>query len=231
MGDRTLGAYLADLPAGDAKRGRHLSRTMIEIEFDRLWRAQAAHHPALMTEDLRRRVAAPMFFQRPTYWKRATLWRYEMERGRNLAVRSSYLGQRFVMLQEVNSLRRAGGNARPLTAVERATLLGTLKGQKSKTVSVIRKLFKPLWQVDGIDLKAKFNFEEEKRKTLPGNAVRPYCDGGEISYVPARHSVWVAEILNRGGPLTITVAAIKHSGNARLLDIYLDTEIRNNEDA
>ena len=55
--------------------------------------------------------------------------------------------------------------------------------------------------------------------------------GLEIGYVPARHAVWVADILDRSGPLTITVAAIKHSGDARPPDIYLDTEIRSDEDA
>ena len=73
--------------------------------------------------------------------------------------------------------------------------------------------------------------EREPDNPYDANAVRLYHDGGEIGYVPARHAVWVAEILDRGGPLTITVAAIKHSGDARLPDIYLDTEIRTDEDA
>ena len=73
--------------------------------------------------------------------------------------------------------------------------------------------------------------EREPDNPYDANAVRLYHDGGEIGYVPARHAVWVAEILDRGGPLTITVAAIKHSGDAHLPDIYLDTEIRTDEDA
>ena len=44
LGEQTLGACLADLPAGTAKRGRHLSRTMIEDEFAHFW---AAHSPIM----------------------------------------------------------------------------------------------------------------------------------------------------------------------------------------
>ena len=124
-----------------------------------------------MTEELRRRVASPMFFQRPTYWKTATLGHCELEPDSDLAARSSYLGQRFVMLQDLNNLRLVGGNARPLTPAERAALLDAMGGQKSMTFGAIRKLLKPLWQADGTDLKSKFNFEEDKRKTLPGNAM------------------------------------------------------------
>ena len=75
------------------------------------------------------------------------------------------------MLQDLNNLRLAGGNTRLLTPAERAALLDALEGQKSMTFGAIRKLLKPLWQADGTDLKSKFNFEEDKRKTLPGNAM------------------------------------------------------------
>ena len=73
--------------------------------------------------------------------------------------------------------------------------------------------------------------EREPDNPYDANAVRLYHNGGETGYVPARHVVWVAEILDRGGPLTITVAAIKQSGDARLQNIYLDNEIRTDEDA
>ena len=59
--------------------------------------------------------------------------------------------------------------------------------------------------------------EREPDNPHDANAVRLYHDGGEIGYVPARHVVWVAEILDRG--------------DARLPDIFLDTEIRTDEDA
>ena len=60
--------------------------------------------------------------------------------------------------------------------------------------------------------------------------MRLYHDDGGTGYVPARHAVWVAEILDRGGPLTIPVALTNHSSDARLPDIYLATEIRADED-
>ena len=77
----------------------------------------------VMTEDLRRRVASPIFFQRLAYWKTATLGHCELEPDSDLAARCSYLGQRFLLLRDLNNLRLAGGNTRPLTLAERAAVL------------------------------------------------------------------------------------------------------------
>ena len=99
---------------------------MIEDEFAHFWAAHAPHHATVMTEDLRRRVATPIFFQRLTYWKTAILRHCELEPDSDLAARSSYLGQRFLLLQDMNILRLAGGNARPLTLAERAAVFPPL---------------------------------------------------------------------------------------------------------
>ena len=76
---------------------------MIEDEFAHFWAAHAPHHATVMTEDLRRRVATPIFFQRLTYWKTAIL-ALRTGTGR-FAARSGYLGQRFLLLQDMNNLR------------------------------------------------------------------------------------------------------------------------------
>ena len=123
LGEQTLGACLTDLPAGTAKRGHHLSRIMIEDEFAHFWAAHAPNHATVMTEDLRRRVASLMFFQRLPYWKMAPLGHCELEPDSHLAACSSYLGKRFLLLQDLNNLRHAGGNVRPLTLAERAAVL------------------------------------------------------------------------------------------------------------
>lgn len=171
IGSGTLGTALANLPDGAPKRGHYLSRAMIEAEFARIWKTQSRHHPDVMTDRLRARIASAIFFQRPTYWRLSTLGTCRLEPDAALIAKSSWAGQQFVMLQTLNSLRLSGGNARPLTGDERAAILGQLSQQKSMTWGGVRKVLKPLWKESGTDLKAKFNFEIGGEKKLPGNVM------------------------------------------------------------
>lgn len=176
MAGRTLGAFLAEIPDHERKRGRHLGRDMLEAEFATLWDAQARFHPDLLTGDLRDRARQVMFHQRPTFWRLKTLGKCRLEPDSPLCPKGSWIGQRFLMLQRLNNLRLAGGNARRLDDGERAVVLSLLEGQASATFGAIRKALKPLWKERDLPLGSKFNFEvaafgpKKDKKEVPGNA-------------------------------------------------------------
>src|SRR5690606_38336319 len=134
------------------------------------WSAQAEHHPGLLTEALKATVHDIAFRQRPIFWRLKTLGECNLEPGEPLCPKGSWRGQRFEMLQTLNNLRLAGGNARPLEPDERQVLLQALETTASLSFAAARTLLKPLWQKSGTPLRTKFNFEVEGgRKLLPGN--------------------------------------------------------------
>lgn len=69
-GFRTFGEYLASLdPQAQRRRNRYTLRRWYEDEMQAIWAAQAPHHPAVLTEELRQQLADPaagvVFYQRP----------------------------------------------------------------------------------------------------------------------------------------------------------------------
>ena len=169
MGEKTLGAHLVTL---EKKRDRHIGRDMVEEEFDKIWTAQAARHPAILTEDLRERFRNIAFHQRPVFWRLKTLGKCALEPNEDsLCPKGSWLGQQFVMLQTLNSLRLAGGNARELTPDERAILLPVLSRQDSMYFGGIRRELKTHWADQGVPSDSKFNYEVSgSLEKIPGNA-------------------------------------------------------------
>ena len=67
------------------------------------------------------------------------------------------------MLEKLNSLRLAGGNARPLEPDERLKALKLLDSQRTVTFGALRKAI-------GLPRGQTFNFEIGGRKDLQGNA-------------------------------------------------------------
>jgi len=176
---RTLGAFLAeqDLKRFRAANPWRASRGMTETEFDRLWQAQAPHHPDLLTDALKERLHDAIFFQRPTFWRIKTLGRCPIRPDAALCPKGSWHGQRFLMLQRLNNLRFAFGNQRPLDDDERAALLAELEHRQHLTFVQIRKLLKPLWQARSEPTDRRFNFEvmaggaKQDKTQVPGSAV------------------------------------------------------------
>jgi CRISPR-associated endonuclease Csn1 len=161
MAGNTLGAFLS---RQEKKRNRHLGRDMVEEEFDRIWSAQAAHHPAVLTPAARERIAGIVFHQRPTFWRLKTLGTCELEPDSPLCLKGSWLGQRYLMFQDVNGLRLAGGNARPLDEAERAKVVAFLESEANITFPRLRKLL-------ALPRDQRFNFEIGGRKNIQGNAL------------------------------------------------------------
>jgi len=165
MGQQTPGAFLAGQPK---RRGRYLAREDIDNEFQKIWIAQRQHHPAILTDALRDRIHETIFYQRPTFWRTKTLGKCWLEPDAKLCLKGSWDGQQYVMLEQLNKLRLAGGNARPLEPDERAVVLRLLESQAEATFGSIRKALKPLWRKLELPTDAEFNLEAAEDK-MPGN--------------------------------------------------------------
>jgi len=164
MGDRPLGAHLAKL---DKKRGRYIGRDMVMREFEELWAAQACHHPKLLTPEARKNLHDIAFYQRPIFWRLGTLGTCRLEPDSPLCLKGSWLGQQFLMLQRLNSLRLAGGNERRLTDDEREKAFAFLQCHDKATFAKLRTLL-------GLPRTQKFNFEIGGEKSIPGDAVETH---------------------------------------------------------
>ncbi|GAB5469851.1 MAG: type II CRISPR RNA-guided endonuclease Cas9 [Rhodospirillales bacterium] len=172
--DSTLGAWLAALPEGARRRGRHATRDLVQAEFAALITAQARHHPDLLDGRLRARLEDLTFAQKPVFWRKKTLGRCRFVPDAPLCAKGSWISQQRRMLETLNNLAIAGGNGRPLDAEERTAILAQLSRSRSMTWAAVRKVLKPLHKARGLETKRgepRFNLETLGKKALPGNAL------------------------------------------------------------
>lgn len=170
----TLGAWLAKRGPHERKRGVHAHRSNVEAEFEALWSAQAEHHPALQDPEFKARIKDVVFLQRPVFWRKNTLGDCRFIPGATLCPRGTWLSQQRRMLEKLNNLAVAGGNARPLDAEERAAILERLQSQASMSWGGVREALKPLFKKrgePGAQKRLKFNLELGGDTKLPGNLV------------------------------------------------------------
>lgn len=152
-------------------RGVHALRAHVADEFERLWAAQAAHHPSL-TDTLKAHVGDVIFTQKPVFWRKSTLGQCRLMPGEELAPKGSWLSQQRRMLEKLNNLEVASGNRRPLDAEERAAVLAKLQTQASMTWSGVRKALAPLCAArgeKGMEKRIRFNLELGGEPKLLGN--------------------------------------------------------------
>ena len=165
-GARSLGEYLSKLDPEDKRvRNRYLGRQMLIDEFEKIWTAQVAHHPDILTDSLRDAAREAIFFQRPLKSQRHLIGACDHEKRARRAPLASLVAQRFRLLQKVNDLKISlpDGRVRKLTPEERAKLIDALERQGDLKFSKIRSL---------LQLPKKnchFNFETEGEKGLIGN--------------------------------------------------------------
>lgn len=167
----TLGEMLAAMLPRQRSRGVHALRAHVEDEFERLWTAQAAFHPAL-TDTLKAHVADVIFAQKPVFWRKSTLGQCRLMPGEELAPKGSWLSQQRRMLEKLNNLEIASGNRRPLDAEERAAVLARLQTQASMTWGGVRSALKPLYAArgeKGTEQRLRFNLELGGDPKLLGN--------------------------------------------------------------
>lgn len=173
----TLGQYLAEKNA-DAKKGKppterrrqiHAHRVDVEAEFDALWTEQSKHHAVLKDSALKERVRGIAFHQNPVFWRKATLGTCRFMPDEALCPRGSWLSQQRRMLEKLNNLAIAGGNARSLDDEERAAILADLQTQGSMSWGAVRKLLKPILKRKDQPEQPRFNLELDEGGTLLGN--------------------------------------------------------------
>ena len=170
----TLGAWLSERGPHERKRGVHAHRSVVQEEFERLWETQAVHQAILRDNAFKIQIREAIFSQRPVFWRRNTLGECRFMPGEALCPRGAWLSQQRRMLEKLNNLALAGGNARPLDEEERAAILVRLQSQASMTWAGVRAALKPLYKARGEpggEKSLKFNLELGGEKKLLGNAV------------------------------------------------------------
>ena len=164
-GARTLGEYFASLdPEQQRIRNRWTARDMYDAEFELIWEAQAAHHPAILKPELKKRVHRAIFFQRPLRIRKEFIGACPHEPDHKRAPMALLDAQRFRLLQQVNHTRvqMADGTVRELSDAERTALVNALDGDGDLTFTKAKKLL-------GLPRNATFNFEEGDEKRFVGN--------------------------------------------------------------
>jgi len=148
----------------------YIDRAMIEGEFDALWQKQSELNPKLFNETARAELKDCLLHQRPlkpVKPGRCTLMPEE-ERA-PLALPSQ---QSFRIYQEVNNLRllTEGLNEKPLTLEQRDVIVNLLEKPKKEKNKQHAVTFEQIRSALNIESTVKFNLEDEKRKSLKGNA-------------------------------------------------------------
>jgi CRISPR-associated endonuclease Csn1 len=146
------------------------TRAMLRDEFEAIWSAQRAHHPA-MTDEARKEIWHIIFFQRPL--KPAIVGKCTLDPATKpfkddpegyRAAWSHPLAQRFRILQEARNLeiRETGKGSRKLTKEQSDLVVQALLANKEVKFDRLRTLLK-------LPPEAKFNLESERRTALDGD--------------------------------------------------------------
>lgn len=141
-------------------------RKMILDEFDAIWKAQSQYNPELMNPDAHNSVLRLIEHQRKLRPQNAGKCTFLPEEER--APKALPSAQRMRVLQEVNNLLvgATGDTKRPLTDIERKTLVEFLIKPSSKTA---RREFRTIRRKLGLPDSQLFNLESEKRTFLVGD--------------------------------------------------------------
>lgn len=164
---RTLGEHFAHLDPEERRiRGRWTARAMYREEFEAIWNGQARFHPAILTDSLRKALAALVLEQRPLRAQSHLIGTCDLHPAKRRAPWALPDAQRFRLLQRVNDLEVTTpfpeGEVRRLDDRERATLIQALEERGDLTFAQIRTLL-------GFTRNHTFNLEQGGEKKLPGN--------------------------------------------------------------
>jgi CRISPR-associated endonuclease Csn1 len=176
-GADTLGQFLADRPIRRVRLDSenqaydfYPQRRHIEYEFDQIWKAQAKHHAALLTESARADLHRILFFQRPLKQQEVGYCTFAGMNGvspneRRLP-KAHPLFQQRRLYEEVNQLRivSPGAPDRLLTRDERDILVRKLGDKKKVSFGTLAKVIK-------LRPGERFNKESENRKEMIGDEV------------------------------------------------------------
>ncbi len=200
---RTLGEYLyqkyqnlnhAQRVEDDHLRSRHTQRDMLENEFEKIFEAQATHHPNLLTDSLqygklgKQKYPQPpiakqdaeqkrsnsdlndygihglIFRQRTMYWPKSVIGLCELEPKQKRCPKADRHAQRCRLVQEVNNLRYIDPDDRDEKKLTDEQR-ALLLGQLSQKEKMT---FDQIRKALGFTEAVKFNLEKGKRPTLKG---------------------------------------------------------------
>lgn len=177
---KTVGQYLARLhqnrepvlarPGADGSYPMYLAREFVADEFDELWRAQAIHHPELLTTVARDRLRHAILFQRKL--KPVKPGKCLFERDEYRALLAHPLSQKFRILQELANLRirLSAAQERSLTKDERDQLLGILlRGNQTSDSGLLS--WARLRSILRLPKHADFNLNTSGRRGLKADSV------------------------------------------------------------
>ena len=147
------------------------TRELYEDEFGKIWQAQAAHHPSLMTADAQQRIRRAIFHQRPLKPQKRGKCAYLPIEDRTFRAMPSF--QRYRIYQEVNSLEWQDGFVKEKVRNHpeaRNAIVHLLETVATKNGQVSFGKMKNELKKRGIaEGNFKFNFETAKRKGFDGN--------------------------------------------------------------
>ncbi len=154
-------------------------RRHLEDEFNKLWEAQRAYHPELLTSELREAVFQTIFFQRPLKEPEVGLCLFSGHEGvpaneRRLP-KAHPLTQRRVLYETVNNLRITadGCRSRPLTREERDTIIHALDNKKpTKTLASMAMKLTALGKEVKLAPTERFTLETANRDAIACDPVR-----------------------------------------------------------
>ncbi len=138
------------------------ARSMLEEEFDKLWQAQARHHPDLLIDEARTTLRQRIFHQRPL--KPPLVGKCSLNPDDPRAPRALPSAQLFRLYTELGNLRIIGPDLseRPLTIEQRALILRAVKAKPTKKAIS----FKDIRKVLKLGSDVNFSHESARRPEL-----------------------------------------------------------------
>lgn len=208
-GTDTLGEFLAGRPEKRVRLNSesqaydfYPQRRHIDWEFGRIWAAQAAHHPDLLTETARAALHRILFFQRPLKTPEVGVCTF-VNHERRLP-KAHPLFQERRLYEEVNQLEvtAPGGASRKLTLDQRDDLILELRDEKDVSFAQLGKRLR-------LQPGESFNKASETRTYLRGNEVYAALAHKDrfgkdwANIVPERQWVIVEKLLDEEDPYTL----------------------------
>ncbi|MCB1026095.1 MAG: type II CRISPR RNA-guided endonuclease Cas9, partial [Acidobacteria bacterium] len=148
----------------EKKRGRYLSRKMIEQEFEEFWSKQTNFHPTILNNELKAEIKDTIFFQRPIRSQRGLIGKCSFETDKKRCDMARQPAQRIRFWQDINNLKLQDENSLEwefLNTEERQNLAKELEKKEKLSYKQIRRILK-------IDEAVSINLEEND-KIIKGN--------------------------------------------------------------
>lgn len=158
------------------------TRELYDDEFNKIWAAQAKHHPKLMTDERKKKIHHAIFTQRPLKPQKRGRCSYMNDETRTFRAMPSF--QRYRIYQEVNNLEwRTAEGQHCLTDYPEArnAIIDLLEKVTTKNGQVVwGKMKNILKNQDLAEGSIEFNFETPKRKGFDGNLTSNIMQGEDF---------------------------------------------------